>query len=117
MFLQWYMFLSVGNLPFVKPTGDYTGDKSMVVKACNDKCFVQVAAALLVSFTVIAADCNVPRSFSTTDNQPLEGTTALVKSGAGTLWLTQTTASGFSGDIIVEKNGGTLQLGGNTAAH
>ncbi len=116
MFLQWYMFLSVGNLPFVKPTGDYTGDKSMVVKACNDKCFVQVAAALLVSFTVIAADCNVPRSFSTTDNQPLEGTTALVKSGAGTLWLTQTTASGFSGDIIVEKNGGTLQLGGNTAA-
>ena len=68
----------------------------------------------LALVTIMAGAGDVPRPYSAVDNEPLTGNADFIKSGSGTLWLTAPSNNTFSGDIFIERSGGTLELGGNT---
>lgn len=73
-------------------------------------------AGCLLALTPSARAVDVPRnSVTVISNDVVTGSAALTKTGAGTLSLISSAGAGntFSGDIVVDVDGGTLKIGGN----
>ncbi|NLC83196.1 MAG: hypothetical protein GX748_18635, partial [Lentisphaerae bacterium] len=77
---------------------------------------VRVAGCVAGFFCALNAwgQADVPRFYTATSNDALTGAAPIVKTGAGTLWLTSPSNNTFTGDITVGVDGGTLRIGGNT---